>query len=215
MKVAGRMLFVVLLCWMLGAAALAQEAERPAQEGERLAVFLADGSPALLFGIYDLSLSTWQGGIGVLVSSSESFHWRFSLRPLLRSEETDRPDTSFRARSSHQSSLMVTLAPFWVLSRSRSLAITAGPSLGYTYATEEQRSEGSSLQPESVSTFHGHAFSLGADFGVLYAPMESLGLHVEYSPRGSYATSLMEPRATTVSRWDFSSSAAFSLLIRI
>lgn len=189
-----------------------------AQEGKDLDAFLEDDSPALLFGIYDVSLRNWQGGIGMMFSSAEDFHWRFSFSPNVASDEVDPPDTSQLAQSSDFTSVGVTAAPFWVLSTSERMALTGGPSLGYRYEVQKWWMEGNWRRPETENTSTEHSISVGADFGVLYALTDAIAVHAEYRLQWNYTINRQEDYSQVEkdrTQWNLFSFAAFSMVIRL
>ena len=190
-----------------------------AQEGEDLSAFLKDDAPALLFGVYDVSLTTWQGGIGVMLSPMENFHWRFSFSPRVESYESTPSDTSNLDVSNDNTILRVTAAPFWVLSQSGRTAFTAGPSLAYSYGILNQWWEGNWRRPEAEATRTTHSITIGANFGVLYALTDAIVLHAEYVLQGAYSMEQNEYsnelQNADVNTWNLSTYAAFSMAIRL
>ena len=217
MKLTGRMLFVVLMFWTLGGAALAQEAERPAKEGERLAVFLADGSPALLFQVNELTLQQWNGGIGMMFSASESVHWRVAFSPRF-SESVSKSTYNSSSSQPYEytattSGVSVSFGPMWVLYRKGEFCFTAGPELTYVYLREKYQASSNSESREN------HTFGLYGSFGAGYALTDGLMMQAEYVLGIGYGSGSHEenPRSlvTDYNSWSLSSSARLGLLVRL
>lgn len=217
MRFTCRLLTVVLLCWTLGAAALAQEAERPAQEGEKLAGFLADGSPALLFQVNELTLQQWNGGIGMMFSASESVHWRVAFSPRFSESVSKLTDTS-RFSGPYEdtrttSGVSVSFGPMWVLYRKGEFCFTAGPEFTYMYLREKYQG---SYNSES---WENHNFRLNGSFGAGYALTDGLLMHAEYVLGIGYGSGSHEeyPRShvTDSNSWGLASSARLGLIVRL
>lgn len=216
MKFTGRMLFVLLMCGTLGGAALAQQAERPAKEGEKLAVFLADGSPALLFQVNELTLQQWNGGIGMMFSASESMHWRVAFSPRFSESVSKMTDTSIISQpyenSTTTSGVGVSFGPMWVLYRKGEFCFTAGPAFTYMYL--RQKFQGSNSQSRE-----DHIFGLNGSFGAGYALTDGLLMQAEYVLGIGYGSSSQEEkprsRVTDFDNWSLASSARLSLLVRL
>lgn len=217
MKFTGRMLFVVLLCWTLGGAALAQEAERPAKDGKRLAVFLADGSPALLFQVNEMTLRQWNGGIGMMFSASESLHWRVAFSPRF-SESVSKSTYNSSISQPYEnttttSGVSISFGPMWVLYRKGEFCFTAGQEFTYVYQREKHQVSSNSLSREN------HNFGLSGSFGAGYALTDGLLMQAEYLLGIGYGSSSQEenPRSlvTDFNNWSLASSARLGLLVRL
>jgi hypothetical protein len=154
-----------------------------AQEGGTADAFLSDGRPALLFQADQLSLSTWNGGIGMTFSSNDVLHWRFAFHPRFVNRVQDFTDSSgtTRAEETGRYGLGLSIAPFWVLSKSDAFFLTVGVSGFYQYSSESsiQRKNRSAIPYSARNTTYQN-FSAGGNLGVGWAISPSIVLHGEY-----------------------------------
>lgn len=153
-----------------------------AQEGKDLDAFLADDSPALLFGLSQLSLQNWDGGIGIMCSADEDFHWRLAFFPRFGDtggEFTDSLGTS-DGSSTGSYGLGLSVAPFWVLSKQGDFFVSGGVRayIGYSRSHNESPWRGSNWYQEATRTYL--SASVGGNFGVAWVITPSVALHGEY-----------------------------------
>ncbi len=208
----GRWLLIVSLLVVLAVGARAQE-------DENLKAFLADDSPALLFQVSDLSLQSWNGGVGMMFSASESFHWRIALSPNYITSTSTSTDTAARGSSGSVLSMHLTLAPMWVLSTMGDLALTGGPSVGYGYDRSVEEREASWRYSASKSTRDDHFVSAGGTIGALYALTPAIAMQAEYQVDMRYSLTTSEdsrsPHLDELSQWKIITFGRLSLLIRL
>ncbi len=209
----GRWLLIVSLLMLLPAAA-------HAQEEENLKAFLADDSPALLFQVSELSLQSWNGGVGMMFSVSEDMHWRFSLAPKFSGSVNSSSDTIYGPPEENRTTLGVGIAggPIWVLYRRRNFCVTAGPEFGYEFRTEDHESiRRGTVQGDWTTT--SHILSLRGAFGAGFALSPSIALHAEYLFGGAYQFDESENRlqygTSELSSWSLMTSARLGLIIRL
>ncbi|MBE0643688.1 MAG: hypothetical protein IH600_06375 [Bacteroidetes bacterium] len=209
-------LFIIVTLFILFSSGL------HAQEGENLNAFLADDSPALMFQVSDLSLQSWNGGVGMMFSASEDVHWRFSLSPKFSGSDNSSSDTVYGPSEDNSTRLGVGISGgrFCVLYRKGSLCITAGPEVGYVY-TNESRKQSRRNIIQSETTTGTHLLSLSGTFGAGYALSTTVMLHAEYLLGASYSFSSSDNTqaygvvAVERSDWSLASSARLGLMIRL
>ncbi len=203
--------FVLIAVFMIVPAAL------HAQEGEKLETFLADGSPALLFQINELTLQQWNGGIGMMFSASEHVHWRVAFSPSFSESVSKLSDTAMYSppyeNTTTTSGVSVFFGPMWVLYRREEFCFTAGPEFSYAYQMRKYQGTSSSESNEY------HTFGLNGSFGAGYALTDGLLMHAEYVLGIGYGNGTTKESRRSgemeSDSWSLASSARLGLLVRL
>jgi hypothetical protein len=192
-----------------------------AQDGENLKGFLADDSPALLFELNQLTLTNWNGGVGMMFSASEDLHWRFSISPRVSGRMDKSSDSTIRTHEGNYSTVGMYIGggPVWVLYRKGDFCFTAGTGISYgiTHMTSEYLEPNSPTEERSSTA---HSIGLNGTFGAGFAVSRVLMLHAEYLFSGSYRYSSdknqFRNRETERTEWSLGTTLArLGLIIRL
>ncbi|PLX32312.1 MAG: hypothetical protein C0600_02965 [Ignavibacteria bacterium] len=198
---------------------------------EDLKAFFERDTPALLFEVDGIDLTTYGGGIGIMFPGNTDFQWRFAIGVGYEDNmyESLWRDTVRDQTWNNTVELRFQASPLWLLNQYDRFVTTISPVMGYSLfraASDRHMQRDPGVVQVYEEERYTHFFTFGGRFGFGVALTEAIFLHAEYELLLRYGFSASENTRSGGSdepewheneyeNWSGSNFLVFSLGVRL